>query len=289
MGHQDEAREWEEHAGLRAQLGDGDRYFNAWMGSILQRHPNWGTMVGSRALASQKLPRVAGSHLCREIIREGQESPHSSENGQQNCCVLCGPHGRHAVTPDELTCDSALAVVPREEPLPISKLCCRRGVQDHSILSRVAPGPEDILKDSRDLGGMQYGPVCYTAQHPVGAVCQLEAGPECNKDRCTPNLLGQSLRIRIPTILLDWQQPQEGQGGESTSVIDTSSVEVPAVIPSTAGTAGGLSTESTEQPNATDRPIWQSSPPFGSRPTTTSCLEVIRQQQQEFWEKLQSS
>jgi len=33
-------------------------------------------------------------------------------------------------------------------------------VQYHSIL---APGPEDILQDSRDLGGMQCGPVCYTA------------------------------------------------------------------------------------------------------------------------------
>ena len=63
--------------------------------------------------------------------------------------------------------------------------------------------------------------------------------------------------IRIPTILLDWQLPQEGQAVESTSVIDSFSVEVPVVVPSTAGTVGGLSTESAEQPNVTDRPIRQ--------------------------------
>ena len=52
------------------------------------------------------------------------------------------------------------------------------------------------------------------------------------------------------------------------------------MVPSTAGIAGGLSTESAEQPNATDRPFQQSSPPDGSMPATTSRLEVIRQQQQ---------
>jgi len=52
------------------------------------------------------------------------------------------------------------------------------------------------------------------------------------------------------------------------------------VVPSTAGIAGGLSTESAEQPNATDRPFQQSSPPDGSMQATTSRLEVIRQQQQ---------
>jgi len=127
---------------------------------------------------------------------------------------------------------------------------------------------------------MQCGPVCYTAQHPVGAVCQLEARPECNRNGCTPTPLGQSLRVRIPTILLDWQLPQEGQGGESTSVADSYSVEVPGMVPSAPGIAGGLPTEPVEQPSATDRSIRQSSPPDGSRSTTTSRLEVIRQQQQ---------
>ena len=100
---------------------------------------------------------------------------------------------------------------------------------------------------------------------------------ECNRDGCTPTPLGQSLRICIPTILLDCQLPQEGQGG---AVVDSSSVEVPAVVPSTAGIASGLSTESAEQPNATDKPFWQSLPSDGSRPATTSRLVVIRQQQQ---------
>jgi len=45
VSHQDEAREWEDHAGPRAQLNDGDRRFDAWMGSSLQWHPNWKTMV----------------------------------------------------------------------------------------------------------------------------------------------------------------------------------------------------------------------------------------------------
>ena len=52
VGHQDEAREWEKHAGLRAQFSDGDGCFNAWIGSSLQQHPNWGTVVRSRAPAS---------------------------------------------------------------------------------------------------------------------------------------------------------------------------------------------------------------------------------------------
>ena len=33
VGHQDEAREWEEHAGLRAQFSNPDGCFDTWMGS----------------------------------------------------------------------------------------------------------------------------------------------------------------------------------------------------------------------------------------------------------------
>ena len=52
--------------------------------------------------------------------------------------------------------------------------------------------------------------------------------------------MGQLLRIRIPTILLDWQMPQEGQRGEGTSGFDSPSVEVQAVVYSFTGTASGI-------------------------------------------------
>ena len=92
--------------------------------------------------------------------------------------------------------------------------------------------------------------------------------------------LGTGTQVHIPTILLDWQMSQEGQGREGTSVVDSPSVAVSAVVSSFAGSTSGLSPDTTKQSNPTNRSIRQSSSSYGSRPVTTSRLEVIRQRQQ---------
>ena len=151
------------------------------------------------------------------------------------------------------------AMVLGEESLPISsapardiQLCGRRGVQNSTVLSGMAPGSGNFSADSNEVRGMRCGPIRHTTQHPINTVCQLEARPECNWDRCTSNPLGQILRVCIPTVLFDWQMPQESQGGESTTVVDSPSVEVSSLVPSSVGPTGGLPSVITEDPNTAD-------------------------------------
>ena len=56
-----------------------------------------GTRTGRSVVTSgmsqpRKLHRTAGNHVCSEGIYQGQEQP--SQNGQQNCHMLCESHGR---------------------------------------------------------------------------------------------------------------------------------------------------------------------------------------------------
>ena len=44
---------------------------------------------------------------------------------EHNYCVLCELYGGHMVIPDEPAWDSALAVVPRKEPLPVGNAPAR--------------------------------------------------------------------------------------------------------------------------------------------------------------------
>jgi len=71
-------------------------------------------------------------------------------------CVLHEPYGRNSLSTVEQAGNS---VVPGEEPLSIGgtpsggiQLYGRLRVEDNSILSRVAPGSENILPDSKALG-----------------------------------------------------------------------------------------------------------------------------------------
>ena len=127
---------------------------------------------------------------------------------------------------------------------------------------------------------MHCGLICHTTQHQTNTVHQLETRSECGWDGRTPNSLGQILRVRISTVLLDWQMPQKGQGREGVTAVDSPGVEITALVSGTVGPTSGLPPVTPEQSNTADRPIQQSSSAADSRPATTSCLEVIRQRQQ---------
>ena len=65
-------------------------------------------------------------------------------NGQQDSRVLRESHGRDTFSDNEWTSNTALAVVPGAESVPVSRvparcrqLHCRPGVQENPIISRV--------------------------------------------------------------------------------------------------------------------------------------------------------
>lgn len=66
---------------------------------------------------------------------------------------------------------------------------------------------------------MQYRSLCNTAEHPVGAVSELDAWPQCSGNGCTVVTLGQVRRLCIFTILPNQQMSQEDQKDRASLIL----------------------------------------------------------------------
>ena len=258
------------------------------MGSSLQGHTNWRTVVPAGVQKPHQLSGALGSYICSEILcQRYEEQSCSSKNGQQNSGILCESHGGNSLPSDEQPCNLHLPMVSGKEhnshrrASPRGGQCCgRRRVQDDPIIDGVEATPGSVLTDNENPWQMQCGSLCNTAECTVGAVCELEARPQCSGNGCTAITIGQVGRLCIPPILSNWQMSKEDQRGQDITNSDSPSVEGSAVVFGTAGTANRLPSDPSRQSNAVDRPIQQFISSSPSRTAATSRLEVIRHRQQ---------
>ena len=133
-----------------------------------------------------------------------------------------------------------------------------------------------VSADNSDTGRMLSGPVCFSAQCPADAVCELEAQSECDGNRLSAAPLEQVDRLRLPTILSDRQMPQGGQGISGAS---GSNMEIPALVSGSAKSPNRLPPDPPSRLRSSGGPLQQSAPTGGNRPIVSSFLETIRQRQ----------
>ena len=212
-----------------------------------------------------------------------QKDAHVHLRMDNRTAVFCQPHGRNPLPITEQTSYPALAVVPEEEPVSISRVPTRgrqlysiRGIQVDLVVSRVEAAPEGISTDNSKVRRVCSGPLCFPAQCSTGAICQLEARSTCYGDGCSATSMKQGNQLCFSSNL---QVPQEGQGEEGITSAGTTNMEVTAVVPSFTGATDRLPHDSSRGPRAVDGPLWQPTPTSSGRPVAVSRLETIRLRQ----------
>ena len=285
--HQDEHGKRKEHTSTGARPDSGNGCINAGMGSSLHGCPNRRTVVSGGTRPSHKLPGTASGHVGSEDIhQEPGECACTSAHGQQDSSFLCEPHGRDPVPNNEQTGNPVLAVVSDKERVPVSRVSTRprqlhsgRGIQKDPVISGVEAETGSVSADNGGAGRMLSGSVCFSAQCPADAVCQLEARSECDGNGRSATPLEQVDRLRLPTILSDRGMPQEGQGGQGISGASGSNMEIPALVSSSARSPNRLPPDPPSRLRSSGGPLQQSAPTDGNRPVASSRLETIRQRQ----------
>ena len=277
---QNEPVEWEADPTTGTRLSYRDRCLNAWLGSNLQWCKNWWSLVTDREQQSHQLPGTPCSHLCHEGICQGhKECSHPIEDGQQHCCILRESDRRDPLHSTEQPGNPTVAVVSSEEcvtirtPTGSRQLHSRRGIQDNSIHSGMAATLSCLPADN---GYVQCGSVYNTSQYSAGKVCEQETR---SRVRCTATDLDRLDGICFSPILSNREMSKEGEGGRDITNTDSTSMEIPAMVPCTARATDRLSPGSTNRPSTPDGPIWQTPSPDDSRATSASRLEAFRSRQ----------
>jgi len=119
-------------------------------------------------------------------------------HGQQDGSVLWQLNGRVNMLPaSEQACHPTLALVPREEPLPVSGVLARGGelysgrrVQVDSVVSRMEATAGSVSTNHKNIQRMHDGSPYLMVGCPVELVCELETGPRGSRDKCPTSGLG---------------------------------------------------------------------------------------------------
>jgi len=151
--NQNGASQQKEYTDAGTGLDSGNGHIIVGLGCHLQGHTNRGPMVPGTA---HKLLGTASSHFCCESIHQGSERyTHPSANGQPDGLMLCEPLGRDMFPDLEQTGSPAVAMMPRKEPVPVSRVLTRSGqlrsrseVKINPVVSRVAPEARSIPGDN---------------------------------------------------------------------------------------------------------------------------------------------
>ena len=285
--HQDKFTDREEDPVTGTRHDHRNGCFDAGMGSSLYRCEDRWPLVTGREQESHKLPGAPGSHLCGKVLRQvHKECSHSDKDGQQNSHLLCESNGRDSLPEAEQPSDSAVAMVFREEFNPGSRtpsrnrqLHSRRGIQDHPLNSRMETTTGNFPAPHADFWHVRRGPLCHTPKYPVREIRELETRPRGDRSRCSAVDLDQLEGICLPPILPDREMPQKSKRGQGIAGTCSTSVEVPAMVPSSAGASDRLSLDPTCRPSASDRPLRQAPSTDCDRTAPTSRLEAIRRRQ----------
>ena len=157
------------------------------------------------------------------------------------------------------------------------ELHCRFGIPDSPHFSGMAAPQGHLCRSDAASVSVRCRPVCITPESSATPVYQLETRPQCYGDRCSEDAMEQVEGLRISTVCLDQQDPQEDPGGRVNNSPDSPGVGVPAVVSNSADHAGGLPDPVTDPQRPADRPVRPASPLNKSQQTSISRLETVRQ------------
>ena len=144
---------------------------------------------------------------------------------------------------NERTSNTALAVVPGEESVAVSRvparcrqLHCRPGVQKNPVISRVETEGGGVSADNGINGGVLCGPIRFPGQCSAETVCELETRSQRNGNRCPTNIMERVEGICVSTLLPHRQMPEESQGRQGILGAGSPNMEIPALVPGSTGT-----------------------------------------------------
>ena len=122
------------------------------------------------------------------------------------------------------------------------------------------------------------------ALNPTPNLCELETGPGSDGHRCLHNVLVGAEGLCQPTMELGGQGPSPSPATGGGSSPDCPSMEIPALVPSTAGDVRGLPQVASDSGQSNPA----SAPSINARSTApASRVEYLRQRykEQQFSEK----
>ena len=140
-------------------------------------------------------------------------------------------------------------------------------------------GRQGVQKNSLSPGAAHDRFVCLPAEQPAGEVCQLAAGSIYSANRRLSDVVEGEDRICLPPLQSDRQMPPEGVAGGLHSDSSCADMENTALVPSTPGDAGGISSPVTNIQVSTEGSIQQGSPLTRKKAVAVSRLESLRQHQ----------
>ena len=195
----------------------------------------WST---DREKRPHKLPGTPCSRLRDEVIYQRQKKcSHSAEDGQQDCRLLCESDERNSLPTVEQPGNSPLAIAPGKELTSISGAPTKNGQlqymadeESRTIQSTVEWQLHQQAYHA-SLWYVQRGPFCNMSRHSAGEICELATRPRSDRVRSTTTDLDQPEGVCFSP---DLEMSQVSEGGQSIAGTDSISVEIPAMVSSTA-------------------------------------------------------
>ena len=232
------------------------------MGGCLPRNQDRWPLVEGGAETPHQLSGITGSIPCLQVLLQKQEK-HScvAENGQHISDSLHQQDGRDGVPSTKQIEQRILAMVHGEGHLRASttpgreaERNSRRGVQGDERQVRLDALPKDLSKHQLQAGSSGSGLICIEADNPTPDICELETGPGGDGHGCLHDRLGRPEGLCQPTMEYCGQGTCTDPTTESGLGPDSTSLEIPNLVPSTAGNVHRHSEDHTgeSRPHPTD-------------------------------------
>ena len=254
------------------------------LGSCLQWDQNGRPLVNAREGPTYQQLRAPGRSICGQSVYKAEEQ-HSgpTTNGQQHSSRICEQDGGDTLTGLVPSSLPTMAMVPSERnpfsgrtPSRSLKHSGGPGVKASGVISGMDATQRGVPHDPTGIRSLPGGSFCNQIEPSTSEVYQLETGPICPKNRCSPVELEVPGRICIPSLLPDREVPAKDSAGTEYCHNGSATVACTSVVSGIDGEPGGLSPVSPKSQRSAAESTQSSSPLDNPRLPATTRLQSIR-------------
>ena len=156
-----------------------------------------------------------------------------------------------------------------------SQCSCRQPVaQESDSSSRMVSPPGSSQSDFLNSGSANGGSLCHQAKSPTATVCVSGSGPSCLGSGCSVPILGQDVRLCLPSVCTASPSSTESETVSVPHVVSSTTVATESLVQRAAGSSLRSSTASTVKGGSSVSERRSSA--SKSRPLQPSRLAVIR-------------
>jgi len=208
--------------------------------SMKRKQPRWANLLSGKSIQPQE-PDLAAATFAVKASAKDTRNAHILLKMDNSTAIFYANWmgGTHSTVLSNLAIHLWQWCLERIPPWG-RKLRSWRGVKDNPVHCRMAAVSSYLPANHADPGHVWCGSVCDISQHPAGQVCELETESRGNRIRCTATDLDRLDGICLSPIFPNRELFQEGEGGQGIVDTDSTSMEIPAMVPHTAGTIDGV-------------------------------------------------